>query len=461
MPRFTMGPSDGGSSVPGQNESQRDRARREGASANLSRGEGSILSGGPVVDAGPDYTYRRVRLRRRDEVNPYADARDEQTGADPRLKRTVALGVACLLVLLAAVVLPSGWFSANMRGTTLAQWLVYLQQRVAGLVSLVTFQGGDYGMDFVCCRYLVVALAGAALGISGAVFQGSLKNALASPSTLGVMTGCNLGKIVYVLFFLNASFQMGGSTISAVRAQFAQMGALEYVWNVYGMALCALAGGFAVVSVVVLVATVAGRGRVSNVVMVITGQVLATVIGAAVSLMQYYFTETGDARAELIRNLQVETFSNTFRPLDVALVGIPVAVGLVIVLTRCSKLNLLAFSDEEARSMGLATRRARWVMVLTCTALTGVVVAFCGQVGMVGFVVPHLARRVVGPDFKYLVPASALLGAAFVVGAYFVASLFSEGLLASLGVFTSVIGGVVFLVIAVRQKGRSHGDWVR
>ncbi len=439
----------------------RKEARRKAVDggAGIDRGEGSILSRQAAPDAGPDYTYRKLRLHKSEELDPYAAGRDAQTALDPRVKRCIALGVAALVVLVAALVLPSGWFSVNMRSMTLAQWMVELQHRVAGLVSFVTFQGASYSMDFITYRYLIVALAGAALGISGAVYQGSLKNALASPTTLGVMSGCNLGRIVYVMFFMNTGIQVSGVTVSTVSSVLGDMGGLQYLWTVYGMALSALVGGIAVVTLVILVATLAGKGRMSGVVMVIAGQVVTSVISAGVSLAQYYYTETGDARAEILRNLQVQSFTNTFRALDVALVGIPVVICVALVLAQRSKLNLLAFKDEEARSMGLSTARARWVTVIACTALTGVIVAFCGQIGMVGFMVPHLVRRIVGPDFKYLVPASAFAGAAFLVLAYFATSLF-EADTSVFGVYTSIIGGLVFLIIAVKQRGRGRGDWM-
>lgn len=439
--------------------------RQEQQSAGLTSGEGAIFGGSArsrdELEIGPDYTYNRMRLRKGEELNPYAATRDAQTAMDARLVRCIALGVVVAVSLLVAILLPSGWFSYNMRGTTMAQWMVELQRRVAGFFSLITFQGAGYGMDFVTFRYLIVAIAGAALGISGAVYQGSLKNALASPSTLGVMTGCNLGRILYVVFFLDTSVQLSSLTVSQIEEAFASMGTLGYLWAVYGMAICAIVCGFVVVAAVVIIATVAGRGRVSSIVMVIAGQVFATAIGAGVGLAQYYYTQTGDtATAQLLGQLQVETFANTFRALDVALVGIPVAIGIFIIMTQRTKLNLLAFSDEEARSMGLSTQRSRWIMVITCTALTGVIVAFCGQIGMVGFLVPHLVRRIVGPDFKYLVPASALAGAAFLVITYFATSLFEANMLSSFGVYTSLIGGIVFFIIALKQRGNTRGDWL-
>lgn len=383
----------------------------------------------------------------------------EQRPSDKRAGRCLALAVVFAVVLVVALVLPSGWFSSNMRGMTLSLWLTELEHRVAGLVSLITFQGGSYGMDFTTFRYLIVAIAGAGLGISGAVYQGSLKNALASPSTLGVLTGCNLGRMLYVLLFMNTTLQVSGVQVSNVAGVLGTMDPVRYLWTVYGMALCALACGAAVVVLVVGVSTVAGGGRVSNIVMVIVGQIVAAVIGAGVALAQYYFTETGDPRAETLRTMQVETFTTTFRALDVLLVGVPAALCVAVIVWQRRKLNLLAFNDDEARSMGLSTQRTRWSIVLACTALTGVVVSFCGPVGMVGFMVPHLVRRVVGPDATYMVPAAGLVGASFLVAAYFLTSLFGPDALAAFGVFTSLVGSVVFLIIALKQRGSARGDW--
>ena len=440
-----------------------ERARRRAKGnpvegGGISRGEGSIL-GSPTSDVGPDYTYKRLRLRKSEEINPYADVRDERDGVDTRTKRCVALAVVVVVALLVALILPSGWFSPNMRSMTLSLWMTELQHRVAGLVSLITLQGGSYGMDFVTFRYLIVAIAGAGLGISGAVYQGSLKNALASPSTLGVLTGCNLGRMLYVLLFMNTTIQVSGVQISNVAGVLDAMDPLHYLWTVYGMALCALACGTVVVCLVVGVSTVAGGGRISNIVMVIVGQIVAAVIGAGTALAQYYFTETGDARAEILRSMQVETFTTTFRALDLLLIGVPAALCVAVIVMQRHKLNLLAFNDDEARSMGLATKRARWTIVIACTALTGVVVSFCGPVGMVGFMVPHLVRRVVGPDATYMVPAAGLVGAGFLVVAYFLTSLFGTGALAAFGVFTSLVGSVVFLIIALKQRGSARGDW--
>lgn len=436
----------------------RDDSRDDASTGSRAGGGGGLRS-----DAGD---RGRASARRADARGEGGGRRSDDRAArersrDPRGRTLAILATVVLVALLAALILPSGWFSVNMRSMTLAQWMVELQHRVEGLVSLVTLQGGTYSMDYVTYRYLVVAIAGAALGMSGAVFQGSLRNALASPSTLGVMTGCNLGRILYVCLFAGTSgLALSGVRASEASSALSSVSLVEYIWTVYGMAVCALACGVVIVVAVIAISTVAGKGRVNSLVMIIVGQVFASVIGAGLSLVQYYFTVMGDARAETLRTLQVEAFTNTFRAIDVLLVGVPALVCFVIVMLLCTKLNALAFGNDEAQTMGVATQRIRWITVLACTALTGVIVAFCGQVGMIGFMVPHLTRRLVGPDLRYLVPASALAGAGFLVIAFFVTSLFESGLLAGIGVYTSVLGGLVFLVVAIKQRGRGRGDWM-
>ena len=123
-----------------------------------------------------------------------------------------------------------------------------------------------------------------------------------------------------------------------------------------------------------------------------------------------------------------------------------------------NRLNLLAFNEEEARSMGISTRGLRVTLVACCTIMTAVVVAFCGTVGYVGFLIPHLARRIVGPDFKYLVPASALLGGAFLLIVYYVFMCFSIPA-GSLSTVTSVLGVIAFVIVVFQQRRSGYASW--
>jgi iron complex transport system permease protein len=121
---------------------------------------------------------------------------------------------------------------------------------------------------------------------------------------------------------------------------------------------------------------------------------------------------------------------------------------------------LLAFEEGESRTMGIDARRMQIVVVGLCTLLTAIIVSFCGAVGFVGFLVPHLARRLVGPNFKYLLPASVVLGGVFVLGAYLLLMVTLGGSYQTmLGMFISIGGAAVFLVTALRGRGRIDGTF--
>lgn len=441
---------------------RRQKKLEQSEKVGIKDGQGALFQSAPIESVGPDYGYRRLRLHKSEEVNVYAEQRDEQTGMDFRFKFCVVSGVLLLLALLLAIILPTGFFTINLRGASGAEWLGMFRTRVAGFVGYLTGQHELYGMNFIANKYVIIAFAGAALALSGAVYQGSLRNALASPTTLGVMSGANAGRIIYVLFFVSSvEVAVGGMRYTEISELLTSMASTEYAFYMYGVALCSLGGALIVVMLVLLISFLAGKGSINNIMMVVAGQVFASVLNVGISLIQYYFVETGDSRLELLRSLQTESFSSVYTLLDLALVAVPITAGIAIVLALRSRLNLLAFNDAESRSMGLSTTKTRWIIVLTCTVLTAIVVAFCGQIGMIGFFIPHLVRRFVGPDFRYLLPASALFGAFFLVLAYYALSMFEDGIASSLGVFTSVVGGVIFLYTAVNQKGGTRGDWLR
>lgn len=111
--------------------------------------------------------------------------------------------------------------------------------------------------------------------------------------------------------------------------------------------------------------------------------------------------------------------------------------------------------------MGISTTRTRNLMVAACTVMTALVVSFCGPIGFVGFMVPHIARMIVGPDFRYLLPSCALLGAILVCVVHSLTMLGIPGMAqGSTGIFTSILGCIAFVVVAIRQRGSSNGTWL-
>lgn len=108
--------------------------------------------------------------------------------------------------------------------------------------------------------------------------------------------------------------------------------------------------------------------------------------------------------------------------------------------------------------MGVDSKRTQIIVVAVCTLLTAIIICFCGRVGFVGFLVPHLARRAVGPNFKYLLPASMAFGAVFVLGSYLlVAVLLGPEYETMVGMFISIFGAAIFLIQVLRGIGRGGG----
>ena len=413
----------------------------------------------PLIDEGPQYGYDRIRLHRRDEVSPYAEVNDARYAMDPRKRNCILLAVALVVLTVVVVILPDSVYNQTYVNNSLARWVETLSENLTNLSAMVTFQAYTGQMTFKVCQYLIVIVAGAALAACGAMYQGALKNAMASPSTLGVMSGGQLGSVLYILLGGSTTVIAGTMTMSEYEVQYQGLNLLEYIWARESQSFCSLAGACLTVFLVVGIAYIAGRGKVSKSALIIAGTVFTTVCSSVIQLIRYWLTVMGDSdQTEAVQSVATGTLSQTFVPLDVALVAIPVVICLAILMMQRTRMNLLAFSDEEARSMGLSPHASRILVIAVCTVMTAVITAFCGGVGFVGFMVPHITRKFVGPDFKYLVPGSMLVGAIYCVVTNFVTNLALTGL--GMGSITGIIGSVAFLVSVISQRRRGNADWV-
>lgn len=282
------------------------------------------------------------------------------------------------------------------------------------------------------CMFLGIGLAGASLAACGAVFQGTFKNVLAGPSTMGVMSGGSLGAMLYLL----ASYS----------GLIAASDSLKH--------FCALAGCFGGVLLVILVATIAGKGKVSSTAMIIAGTVFSGVVSNVLMIVQYYVIAldawSGANILEELQFLMLGNFLAVRDPKSVAVMGIPILVCLVFLMALRGRLNLLSFGEDEAASMGLNVKLYRNLMIVIGTVMTAMVVSFCGRIGFIGFMVPLLVRKLTGPDLRKLLPVSIIGGTVLLTVIYDVARL--AGRADSINMFTSLVGCSV-LVVALLRKG--------
>lgn len=324
-------------------------------------------------------------------------------------------------------------------------WIFETVQRRFGQLYQFLF-GEETAFRITVWQYLAVMLAGAALAACGTVFQGSFRNVLAGPSTMGVMSGGSLGCLLYFLLIWDASSQVTYATASLEGPE------PQSLWSVYAQQFCTLLGCFAGVALVLLVATAAGGGKLSPSAMVLSGTVFSTVTQSASTLIQYYMIlrDPTDVRIELIRDLMMGSLNRVTSGTTVLMMGVPILLCLGVLVALGGKLNLLSLGEDEALTMGVNVPAFRLLMIVIGTVLTAVVVAFCGHIGFLGFMVPLIGRKLAGPDMRRLLPVSMLLGAILLVLIFDAAYI--TGLTGYLNLFTSSIGCIVMAATLLRRK---------
>jgi iron complex transport system permease protein len=232
-------------------------------------------------------------------------------------------------------------------------------------------------------RVLSALLVGAALGAAGTAYQGMFRNPLVSPDILGVSTGAALGAVLGI--FLSQ--------------------------NIFFVQLLSFTGGLMAVGLVYGVGSRL-RGHDPLLALVLTGVVIGTLLGSAIALLKYL--------ADPYNQLPAITFwllgsLAAIAPKDLAVAAPLALLGLVPMLLLRWRMNLLALPDDEARALGVDTRRLRTLVVACATLMTASVVSIGGIIGWVGLLIPHAARLLVGPDFGRLLPLAMLMGAGFML----------------------------------------------
>jgi iron complex transport system permease protein len=261
-------------------------------------------------------------------------------------------------------------------------------------------------------RILAAAMIGAALAVAGTAFQGLFRNPLVSPDLLGASSGAALGAVLGIYFSL----------------------------GIFAIQAFAFAGGLVAVGAVYLIGT-AVRARDPILVLVLTGVVIGSLLGAGVGLIKYLADPYNQLPAMtfwLLGSLAATNASDL-----IPLFG-PVAFGSLVLLALRWRMNVMSLPDEEARALGVPTGPLRIVIVAAATLVTSASVATAGIIGWVGLVVPHMARSLVGPDFAKLIPASALLGGGFLLVIDTLART-SAAIEIPLGILTALIGTPFFI----------------
>ncbi|GGD61256.1 MULTISPECIES: FecCD family ABC transporter permease [Rhizobium] len=277
--------------------------------------------------------------------------------------------------------------------------------------------------DYRLSRALVAASAGASLSLCGAILQALLRNPLAEPYVLGISAGASTGAVCVMI--------------------------LGFGYGILGLSSGAFIGAVMAFLLVGFLATGAGG----------TGEriILCGVAGSQLFNALTSYIVTTSANAEQARGILfwlLGSLSGVRWP-DVYL-SVPIALaGFIVCMAHVRALDAFAFGTDAAASLGIAVRRVQIVLFALTAAMTASVVSMVGSIGFVGLVIPHAARFLVGPAHGRLLPATALGGAIYMVGADILSRIIIPQQILPIGVVTALFGAPAFAVILYRVRGNA------
>ncbi len=283
-------------------------------------------------------------------------------------------------------------------------------------------------------RVLAACVAGAGLAVAGGVMQSVLRNPLSSPYTLGISHAAGFGAAVAITVF-------GAGTLSA------HLEDAVVVRNPYLVTLCAFVAAMAATGALLAIA----RTRSSQPeVMVLVGVAVAALFTAGTTFLQYF------SSADQVAAIVFWTFGDVGRASwsDLAVLTAVVLPCTAWFLLSRWDYNALDAGDETARSLGVHAERVRVTGMLLSSLITAVVVSFLGIIGFIGLLGPHMVRRLIGDDQRFLLPASFLVGAIILLVSDTLARLVLAPVVLPVGILTAFFGAPLFLYLIVQGYRR-------
>lgn len=336
------------------------------------------------------------------------------------MKKNLFLSLSCVVLLalmVYAVTLGSVYIEPELILRSILEWI-------------------KYGMDGVTCddsirfiifevrlpRIILATLTGSLLAMAGAVYQAIFQNPMADPYVIGISSGAAFGATIAIIF-LPPMMLLGNSIVS-------------------------LAAFLSAILTSILVYFISKTKRgVDTFSLLLTGVVISTVLSSFISLMMLAHQD----EAMKIMTWTMGSF-NAKSWNHVLTILIPTVIGIFFTIYHGKDLNVLVMGEEEAMTMGLDTKRLKRNMLLICALLTSIAVSVSGIIGFVGLIVPHFIRLIFGSEHKFLLKASFVFGAIFMLLSDTIARSLIDGFEVPVGIITSLIGGPLFLILLVRYR---------
>jgi iron complex transport system permease protein len=269
-------------------------------------------------------------------------------------------------------------------------------------------------------RVALAVLVGAALSTSGAAYQGLFRNPMVSPDILGVSSGAGVGASLAII----------------------------WGWPTPLLHAAAFAFGLGAVGLVLVVTRLVGRGG-SLLVMILVGVVVSSLFSALGALIKY-MTSNEQSLIALVLWLMGSLARAGSWP-SLMILALVITAGAVPLFLLRWKLNALSFGEDEARAVGVNVERLKLAVVVCGTLMTASAVALCGLIGWVGLIIPHMARFLVGPNFRALLPVTMLGGGLFLLLVDSAVRLALPGEM-PIGILTAIIGAPMFVYLLARGR---------
>lgn len=283
-------------------------------------------------------------------------------------------------------------------------------------------------------RVLAAVMAGAALAVSGAAMQSILRNPLGSPFTLGISQAAAFGA-AFAIIFLNAGSLQSSSSDAVILNNPYLVSSFAFLWSLVATAVILLMARY--------------RGAAPET-MALTGIVVGSIFSAATTALEYFANDIQ------LASIVFWTFGDLGRAswrdfMILAAVTLPITLYFI---WNGWNYNALDAGDETAKSLGVNTDRVRIGGMVVSSLATALVVSFFGIIAFVGLAAPHIVRRIIGSDERFLVPSSALFGGLFLLAADTAARTVIAPVVLPVGILTSFLGGPLFLYLLIKGLRR-------
>ena len=284
-------------------------------------------------------------------------------------------------------------------------------------------------------RIAASIISGAGLAVSGCVMQNNLNNPLASPSTLGISNAAAFGAN-FAIIVLGAG-GIGSNASDAVK-----------ISNPYIVGICAFAASICAVLIILLLAKLKGFSSES---IILSGVALSSLFSAGTILIQYFARDTQVAAAIFW------TFGDLGRISwnELFILGIVTLISFMYFMFRRWEYNAIESGRDSAQSLGVNVENIRIGGLVIASLITAICVSFVGIIGFIGLISPQIVRRILGGDYKFLIPISAIMGSVILLAAETLARIIISPIILPVGSITSFLGAPVFFYLLIKGDKKS------